>query len=92
MKSNLILMLVGALGVAALMPLPAGAQTLAQAAPNQALGPEDVFWQSVGDWAACPICHRLIEAGDCSGLVERSLHTLLQNNPDMRGAEADLRD
>jgi hypothetical protein len=50
-----------------------------------------VVGQSVGDWAACSICHRLIEAGDRSGLLERSLAKLL-NNPDMRPAEAELRE
>ena len=48
--------------------------------------------QSVGDWAACSICHRLIEAGDRTGLLERSLRTLLEKNPDMREAEAEFRD
>ena len=32
--------------------------------------------ESVGDWAACEQCHRLIEAGDRAGLMERSLVTL----------------
>ena len=28
--------------------------------------------ESVGDWAACEQCHRLIEVGDRAGLTERS--------------------
>jgi hypothetical protein len=50
-----------------------------------------VVGQSVGDWAACRICHELIEAGDRHGLLERSLSTLLEKNPEMRQAEAELR-
>jgi hypothetical protein len=52
----------------------------------------DVVGQSVGDWAACGICHGLIEAGDRNGLLERSLGTLLEKNPAMRPAEAELRE
>ena len=51
-----------------------------------------VVGESVGDWAACGICHRLIEAADRSGLLERSLQRLLEKNPEMREAEAELRD
>lgn len=51
-----------------------------------------VVGESVGDWAACSTCHGLIEAGDRSGLVERSLGTLLDKNPGMRPAEVELRD
>jgi hypothetical protein len=51
-----------------------------------------IVGQSVGDWAACSICHRLIETGDRNGLLERTLRTLSDRNPDMRCAEAELRD
>jgi hypothetical protein len=47
--------------------------------------------ESVGDWAACSICHGLIEAGDRSALLERSLRTLLDKHPEMQDAEAELR-
>lgn len=50
-----------------------------------------IVGQSVGDWAACRICHGLIQAGDRCGLLERSLRTLLDKHPDMRAAEAELR-
>ncbi|MCW5979600.1 MAG: hypothetical protein KIT09_16095 [Bryobacteraceae bacterium] len=50
-----------------------------------------VFGESVGDWAACRTCHELIETGDQSGLLERSLGTLLEKNPGMRPAEEELR-
>lgn len=50
-----------------------------------------VVGQSVGDWAACPTCHALIEASDRKGLSERSLQTLLDKNPEMRGATSELR-
>ncbi len=51
-----------------------------------------VFGESVGDWAACGICHGLIESGNRQGLLERSLQTLLEKNPEMRAAEAELRE
>ena len=51
----------------------------------------DVVGQSVGDWAACRICHALIEAGDRSGLLDRTVCTFLEKNPDMRPAETELR-
>ena len=50
-----------------------------------------VVGQSVGDWAACRTCHELIEAGDRRELLERSLGTLLEKNPEMRPAESELR-
>jgi len=52
----------------------------------------DIAGQSVGDWAACPICHGLIESGRHAELTERSLTTLLGRQPEMKGAEAELRD
>jgi hypothetical protein len=48
--------------------------------------------QSVGDWAACTVCHALIEAGDRTGLLERSLSRLLEKNPEMRSDGAALRE
>ena len=51
-----------------------------------------IVGESVGDWAACTTCHRLIEAGDHSGLLEQSLRRLLEKNPEMRPAEAELRE
>lgn len=53
---------------------------------------EGFVGQSVGDWAACTICHALIEAGDQSALLERSLRALLEKNPDMRPDQAELRE
>lgn len=50
-----------------------------------------VVGQSVGDWAACRTCHELIEAGDRRGLLERSLGTLLEKNPEMSPAASELR-
>ena len=49
-----------------------------------------VVGQSVGDWAACTVCHALIEDGDRCGLLERSLRRLLEKNPDMRPDEAEF--
>ena len=48
--------------------------------------------RSIGDWAACSMCHRLLEADDRYGLLERSIQMLLEKNPEMREAEAELRD
>ena len=51
-----------------------------------------IVGESVGDWAACRICHGLIAAGDRRGLLDRSLRTLLEKNPEMIPAEAELRE
>ena len=48
--------------------------------------------ESVGDWAACRICHALIQAGNRSELADRSVRTLIEKHPEMRGAEAELRE
>jgi len=53
---------------------------------------EGFVGQSVGDWAACNICHALIEVGDHSALLERSLTTLLEKHPEMRPDEHELRE
>jgi len=49
-----------------------------------------VTGESVGDWAACTICHELIQAGDRCGLSERSLRTLVEKHPEMRDVEEEL--
>ena len=48
--------------------------------------------ESVGDWAACRICHALIQAGNRSELADRSVRTLIEKHPEMRGVEAELRE
>lgn len=48
---------------------------------------DGIVGRSVGDWAACPTCHGLIESDRQADLVERSLVTLLERQPEMRGAE-----
>jgi hypothetical protein len=52
---------------------------------------EGIVGESVGDWAACPICHGLIESGRHAQLTERSLVTLLERQPEMKSAEGELR-
>jgi hypothetical protein len=54
---------------------------LAYCAPN-------VAGESVGDWAACNVCHKLIEAEDTRGLAQRSLDELLAKFPETRSAAA----
>ena len=51
-----------------------------------------VVGQSVGDWAACTVCHALIESGDRSGLLERLVRRLFEKHPYMRPAEAEVRE
>ena len=51
-----------------------------------------VIGQSVGNWAACTVCHALIESGDRSGLLERSVRRLFEKHPDMRPDEAEVRE
>lgn len=52
---------------------------------------EGIVGESVGNWAACPICHGLIESGRHAELTERSLITLLERQPEMKSAEEELR-
>ncbi|MBY0502737.1 MAG: hypothetical protein K2X03_02425 [Bryobacteraceae bacterium] len=42
----------------------------------------DVAGESVGDWAACEICHTLIETNDHAGLAQRSLDELIVKYPE----------
>jgi hypothetical protein len=53
---------------------------------------DGIVGESVGNWAACPTCHELIEADRQADLVERSLVTLLERHQEMRWAENELRD
>lgn len=50
-----------------------------------------IVGESVGDWAACPACHALIESGQRSALADRSVRTLLEKQPDWKPAEPELR-
>lgn len=52
---------------------------------------EGIVGESVGDWAACSICHGLIDSGRHTELTERSLVTLLERQPEMKSAEEELR-
>ena len=51
-----------------------------------------VVGQSVGDWAACTVCHAFIERGDHNALLERSVSRLLEKDFDMRVAESEVRE
>jgi hypothetical protein len=42
--------------------------------------------ESVGDWAACDACHKLIEADDHYSLAQRSLDELIVKHPEARAA------
>jgi hypothetical protein len=50
----------------------------------------NVAGESVGDWAACDECHRLIEAEDRNGLAQRSLDGLISKHPETRPVAAAL--
>src|ERR1035437_8989270 len=56
---------------------------IAYCAPN-------VAGESVGDWAACDLCHLRIEANDRSGLAQRSLDELILKHPEAIAAAAVL--
>ena len=45
--------------------------------------------ESVGDWAACHACHKLIEADDRYSLAQRSLDELILKHPEA-GAAAEI--
>ena len=49
-----------------------------------------VAGESVGDWAACDECHKLIEAEDRKSLAQRSLDELILKHPEARPAAAVL--
>ncbi|MFN7545256.1 MAG: hypothetical protein ACK5TN_20965 [Acidobacteriota bacterium] len=53
---------------------------------------DGIVGESVGDWAACPICHGLIESDRPTDLVERSLVTVLERQPETKFVEHELRD
>ena len=46
--------------------------------------------ESVGDWAACGECHRLIESGDRTLLTARSVATFLIIQPELAEIEDEL--
>lgn len=46
--------------------------------------------ESVGDWAACDLCHVLIESNDRRGLAQRSLDELILKHPEASAAAAAL--
>lgn len=41
----------------------------------------DIVGESVGDWAACAICHLLIVAGDREALARRCISKLVELQP-----------
>jgi hypothetical protein len=43
----------------------------------------------VGDWAACPVCHGLIQKDDQAGLADRALNLLLGKYHGIAKSEAD---
>ena len=42
--------------------------------------------ESVGDWAACDACHKLVEADDRYSLAQHSLDKLILKHPEARAA------
>jgi hypothetical protein len=56
--------------------------------------PDGFIWvsESVGGWAACDICHEMIERGERESLAERSVSTLIETNQELRGSEITLKD
>jgi hypothetical protein len=51
---------------------------------------ESVGAISHGGWAACDVCHALIEAGDQQGIAKRSLDELLMEHTEMIMATDEL--
>ena len=51
-----------------------------------------VVGESVGAWAACEECHRLIEAGNREGLAVRSLDELVMQRPEIALAAPELKE
>lgn len=55
---------------------------------------KDTPAQSIGNWAACSICHALIETRDYDGLADRCTSEFIRNNPTLGipfdGMKADM--
>ena len=49
-----------------------------------------VVGESVGDWAACQECHRLIVSGDRVRLTERSVVTFIAMHPELGAVKTEL--
>ena len=49
-----------------------------------------VAGESVGDWAACEVCHRFISSGDRVGLTERSVVTFIELQPALVAVRAEV--
>lgn len=50
-----------------------------------------IVGESVGDWAACPACHALIESGQRAALADRSVLAMLDKQPEWKPVELELR-
>lgn len=46
--------------------------------------------ESVGSWAACEICHLLIESGDTEALADRAVETLSVRHPEIKALGKEL--
>lgn len=51
---------------------------------------EGIVGESVGAWAACEECHRLIESGDRVGLTARSIALLIVSQPELVEFKVDI--
>ena len=49
-----------------------------------------IVGESVGEWAACEECHRLIAAGDRAGLTERSVVSFIAFHRELETIRCEL--
>lgn len=49
-----------------------------------------IVGESVGEWAACESCHRLIVAGDRHGLTERSVVSFIAFHAELDSIRSEL--
>lgn len=59
--------------------------------PAKDIASEELHWGSRGDWAACEICHALIEKGERDKLAERSMQNFIRFNPEFASEPAEIR-
>ena len=51
---------------------------------------DGIAGESVGAWAACDVCHDLIEKDDRSGLAAHSIDSLIRVHPEFQVAREEL--
>jgi hypothetical protein len=46
---------------------------------------QHITQESIGDWAACPVCSKLVDAGDWNELLKHAVASFYAANPEVFG-------